>query len=45
MNYLFAAYSAIWLIIFLYVFNVAKRQGKIEKEVSYLKAIVNQRES
>lgn len=44
MNYLFAAYSVLWIIIFFYVFTVAKRQGSLEKEVHYLKSIIEQRE-
>lgn len=45
MGYLFAAYTAIWVIIFGYAFTVAKRQDSIEKELIYLKTIINQKES
>ncbi|MPL74988.1 hypothetical protein SDC9_20807 [bioreactor metagenome] len=45
MNYLFAAYSALWFIIFFYVFTVSKRQESIEKEVRYLKSVIEQRRS
>jgi CcmD family protein len=35
-NYLFAAYCAIWLILFAYMFSIRSRQSSLEKTVEAL---------
>ncbi|MGI1660103.1 CcmD family protein [Desulfitobacterium hafniense] len=45
MSYLFAAYSAIWFIVFFYAFTVSKRQRSIEKELLYIKSIIDSKGS
>ena len=36
MSYLFAAYCAIWVILFVYVFTIRSRQANLEKAVESL---------
>jgi CcmD family protein len=38
MTWLFAAYGIIWIAIFLYVFNLHRKQKDIEGEIDALKA-------
>ena len=35
--YLFAAYSIVWIVIFLYVLSIDRRARKAEKELEALK--------
>jgi CcmD family protein len=37
MNYLFAAYVAIWLILAVYMFSIQSRQKKLQGEIEQLK--------
>ncbi|MDK2824118.1 MAG: hypothetical protein PWQ67_835 [Clostridia bacterium] len=37
MGYLFLAYSVIWILIYLYVLTINKRQKQLEQEVESLK--------
>jgi CcmD family protein len=37
MNYLFAAYAAIWLILAIYMFSIQSRQKKLQDEIERLK--------
>jgi CcmD family protein len=37
MNYLFAAYSAIWIILALYLFSIHSRERKLAAEIERLK--------
>ena len=37
MNYLFAAYSAIWVILALYLFSIHSREKKLAEEIDRLK--------
>ena len=36
MIYLAAAYGAIWLMLFIFVFNIFRRQQKIDAEIGAL---------
>lgn len=36
MNYLFAAYAVFWALTFAYVFTIASRQKKLEREIDAL---------
>lgn len=40
LEYLFAAYSAIFVLIFLYVRVLARRNQRLEKEIEELKALL-----
>jgi len=35
--YLFAAYTIIWIAIFIYVYTLAKRQKDLRREIQILK--------
>ena len=38
--YLFAAYSVTWVVFFIYVFFVSRRQREMEKQIEELKRAV-----
>jgi CcmD family protein len=40
MNYLFAAYLAIWIILSLYLFSIHSREKKLREEVHRLRQII-----
>ncbi|MEE9611126.1 MAG: CcmD family protein [Desulfatiglandales bacterium] len=37
LSYLFAAYSAIWVVLFFYVFSLWRKQSRIEQELQRLR--------
>ncbi len=37
LGYLFAAYSAIWVVLFLYVLSLWRKQNRIDAELQMLK--------
>ncbi|MHC0035965.1 CcmD family protein [Pseudoneobacillus sp. C159] len=37
MAYMLAAYSVAWVIIFVYLLSIGKRQSKIVKEMEFIK--------
>ncbi len=37
MNYLFAAYSAIWIILALYLYSISTREKRLREDVDRLK--------
>lgn len=37
LDYLFAAYTVVWLLIFGYMWSVSKRQKNVENELKMLK--------
>lgn len=42
MNYLFAAYTAIWIILSWYLFSLARRQKLVESELARLEAKIKE---
>jgi CcmD family protein len=42
MNYLFAAYLAIWIILSVYLFSIHSREKKLREEVARLKQLMEQ---
>ena len=44
MGYLFAAYAVVWLIFFVYVFSLDRKQKAISKEMALLNARVSKTE-
>jgi CcmD family protein len=40
MNYLFAAYTAIWIILAVYMFSIQSRERKLREDVERLKAML-----
>lgn len=41
-HYLFAAYTLFWLIFMVYVWNLSRRERRLEKELEALKKIAGQ---
>lgn len=37
MGWLFAAYAVVWIVLFLYVFNLDRKQKQISDEIAALK--------
>ena len=40
MNYLFAAYTAIWIILAVYLFSIQSREKKLRQELQNLRQLV-----
>jgi CcmD family protein len=45
MNYLFAAYLAIWIILAFYLFSMHSREKKLREEVRHLKQMIEKSRS
>jgi len=45
MSYLFVAYSIIWIVLFLYIFSIFKRQKKLSDEIGSLKQMIEEKKS
>ncbi len=45
LEYLFAAYTVIWLAVLLYSFSVGARQKSLEREIAMLKAVLADRQA
>ncbi|MBI3248107.1 MAG: CcmD family protein [Deltaproteobacteria bacterium] len=43
MTYLFAAFCVTWLVIFLYVRSIARRQRTLDHDIELLRQTVEQR--
>lgn len=43
LNFLFAAFAAVWLMIFLYVRVLSRRNRVLEREIEELREIVERR--
>jgi CcmD family protein len=43
MTYLFAAYTAVWVVLFGYVFSISRRQQKFQDELARLQELINSR--
>ncbi len=40
MNYLFAAYTAIWIILAVYMFSIHSREKKLHQDLQNLRQLV-----
>jgi CcmD family protein len=40
MNYLFAAYASIWIILALYLYSIQSRERKLREDVDRLKQLL-----
>jgi CcmD family protein len=45
MLYLFAAFCAVWLVLFVYLFSLSRRQDVLSREVEALRQILEQKTS
>jgi CcmD family protein len=41
MNYLFAAYLVIWILLALYLFSIHSREKKLRNDIERLKSILD----
>lgn len=39
-SYLFAAYSIVWIMLFLYLFNISAKIGNLKREVESLRDLI-----
>lgn len=45
MPYLFAAFCAVWIILFLYLLSLSRRQRTLSREVEVLRQMMEQKGS
>jgi CcmD family protein len=45
LNFLFAAFSATWVVLFLYIYSLWRKQSRIEQELQRLKNKVGEKEA
>ncbi len=45
MNYLFAAYTAIWIILAIYLFSIQSREKKLRQELENLRQLIERQPS
>jgi CcmD family protein len=43
MNYLFAAYAAIWIILAIYLYSIHSREKKLREDVERLKHLLEKK--
>ncbi len=43
LNYLFAAYAAIWIILAIYIFSIQFRERELRNELNRLKQLIETR--
>lgn len=43
MPYLFAAFSVVWIVIFLYVLSISRRQRELSREVETLRRMTEEK--
>ena len=43
MNYLFAAYAAIWIILAIYIYSIHSREKKLREDVERLKHLLEKK--
>ena len=43
--YLFAAYTAVWIVLFLYLFNISRKQQKLHREIEALREQLETKET
>ncbi len=42
MSYLFAAFSVVWIVIFLYTLSISRRQRELSREVAMLRRMAEE---
>jgi len=45
LSFLFAAYTAIWVLLFLYVANIARRNRALQREIDELREFLRRQEA
>jgi CcmD family protein len=44
LSFLFAAYTAIWVLLFLYVANIARRNRTLQRDIDELRTVLERQE-
>jgi CcmD family protein len=44
LNFLFAAYTAIWVLLFFYISTLSRRNRSLEKEIDELRELLGDRQ-
>lgn len=45
LNFLFAAYTAVWVLLFLYILVLSRRNRTLEREIEELRELLQRRHS
>jgi CcmD family protein len=45
LNFLFAAYTAIWVLLFLYILMLSRRNRTLQKEIDELRELMQRRKA
>jgi CcmD family protein len=45
LNFLFAAYTAVWVLLFLYILTLSRRNRSLDKEVEELRELLRRKQS
>jgi CcmD family protein len=45
LNFLFAAYTAIWVLLFLYILMLSRRNRTLQKEIDELRELLQRRKA
>lgn len=43
LNFLFAAYAAVWVLLFFYILSLSRRNRSLDKEIEELRELLQQR--
>jgi len=43
LSFLFAAYSAVWLVLFVYLFSLSRRHRSLERQVEDLRRMLEKK--
>lgn len=43
LNFLFAAYTAVWVLLFLYILTLSRRNRSLDKEIEELRELLGRR--
>ena len=43
LNFLFAAYAAVWVLLFFYILSLSRRNRALDKEVEELRELLQRR--
>ena len=45
LNFLFAAYTAVWLLLFIYILSLSRRNRSLDKEIEELRELLRRKQS
>ena len=43
LNFLFAAYAAVWVLLFFYILSLSRRNRSLDKEIEELRELLQRR--